>query len=155
MALASGVEPPFSVRTDELLNGALQPSYSTPEHFGLFASDRWTWVRGLGLNQRPSAYETDELPLLYSAIMGDISRDVTCILVMLVIIALSMAALPQRLQLPELFSLSITRQHGGCPQMGDSWRPKSDLNWQLPAWQAGALTVWTIGPHEFDLSLKL
>lgn len=100
MALASGVEPPFSVRTDELLNGAL----------------------------RPSAYETDELPLLYSAIMGDISRDVTCILVMLVIIALSMAALPQLLQLPELFSLSITRQHGGCPQMGDSWRPKSDLN---------------------------
>lgn len=88
----------------------------------------WTWVRGLGLNQRPSAYETDELPLLYSAIMGDISRDVTCIFVMLVIIALSMAALPQLLQLPELFSLSITRQHGGCPQMGDSWRPKSDLN---------------------------
>ena len=47
MALASGVEPPFPVRCGRINHGALQPSYSIPEYFGHFTSDRWMcfgWV---------------------------------------------------------------------------------------------------------------
>ena len=97
----------FSCATSELTGGILQPSYSTPEYFGHFTSDRWMCFGWVVSHHRSSCLRVAPVLHYYA-----LSRD------------------------------------WRIPLYYTQWRLESGSNRQLPAWQAGALTCWTIEPYD-------